>query len=336
MEATIKVGVLPWGQRTDWPSLQDVGRRADELGYDSLWTWDHLYPIQGDWRGPIFEGYLTLAGWACVTSRATLGLMVGANPFRNPALTAKMVTTLDHMSNGRAVLGIGGAWFEREHEALRPRLRVGVRRASRPARRGGRADADDASRRAGHRRRSGTTRAKEVRNDPPPIQARLPILIGGNGERKTLATVARYADAWNTGGDIEFVRHKDEVLRRWCRDVGRDEAEIERTLGLGLVIIRDDPAEARRMRRCLPAAASGPKGRNRRSGTAEQIAESLRPYVDLGFRHIFFDAPAPFDDETLSRFVGEVKPMLEDRRRPAESGRPAPRAVRAGPAVTLW
>ena len=84
-------GVLPWGQRTEWAPLQEVGRRADELGYDSLWTWDHLYPIQGDWRGPIFEGYMTLAGWACVTSRATLGLMVGANPFRNPALTAKIV-----------------------------------------------------------------------------------------------------------------------------------------------------------------------------------------------------------------------------------------------------
>ena len=128
--------------------------------------------------------------------------------------------------------------------------------------------------------------------------------------KKTLATVARYADAWNTGGDIEFVRHKDEVLRRWCQDVGRDEAEIERTLGLGLVIIRDDPAEAREMRRSSGAStrAATPQAK---TGTAEQIAESLVPYVELGFRHIFFDAPAPFDDETLSRFVGEVKPILE-------------------------
>src|SRR6476659_8839121 len=106
MTGTIKVGVLPWGQRTEWTPLPAVGRRADEPGYDSLWTWDHLYPIQGDGRGPIFEGYLTLTGWACATSRVTLGLMVGANTFRNPALTAKMVTTLDHMSNGRTVLGI--------------------------------------------------------------------------------------------------------------------------------------------------------------------------------------------------------------------------------------
>jgi alkanesulfonate monooxygenase SsuD/methylene tetrahydromethanopterin reductase-like flavin-dependent oxidoreductase (luciferase family) len=138
----------------------------------------------------------------------------------------------------------------------------------------------------------------------------LPILIGGDGERKTLATVARYADAWNTGGDIDFVRHKDEVLRRWCDDVGRDQAEIERTLGLGLVIIRDDPAEAKRVdsvfREQHPGFSEPPK-----VGSAAQIAESLAPFVELGFGHIFFDVPAPFDDETLSRFVGEVKPMLE-------------------------
>src|SRR2546423_7170820 len=104
----IKVGALLWPQYTDWPALRDAAELADHLGYDSLWTWDHLYPIVGSPNGPIFEGYLTLAGWACVTKRATLGLMVGANTFRNPALTAKMATTLDHLSNGRAVLGIGG------------------------------------------------------------------------------------------------------------------------------------------------------------------------------------------------------------------------------------
>jgi alkanesulfonate monooxygenase SsuD/methylene tetrahydromethanopterin reductase-like flavin-dependent oxidoreductase (luciferase family) len=309
MTDRIKVGVLPWGQRTDWPSLLEVGRRADELGYDSLWTWDHLYPIQGDWRGPIFEGYLTLAGWAGVTSRATVGLMVGANPFRNPALTAKMVTTLDHMSGGRAILGIGGAWFGREHEAFGLDFGSGF---------GERLDwLDEAVQvmRAMLRGEEATAtgphyRVRAARNDPPPIQARLPILIGGDGERKTLRTVAKYADAWNTGGDIEFVRHKDEVLRRWCLEVGRDESEIERTLGLGLVIIRDDPAEAERVDAGFRAHHPG-YSETPRTGTAEEIAASLVPYVQLGFRHIFFDAPAPFDDETIERFVGEVKPMLE-------------------------
>jgi alkanesulfonate monooxygenase SsuD/methylene tetrahydromethanopterin reductase-like flavin-dependent oxidoreductase (luciferase family) len=305
----IKVGVLPWPQGTDWASLLEVGRRADELGYDSLWTWDHLYPIQGDWRRPIFEGYLILAGWAGVTSRATVGLMVGANTFRNPALTAKMVTTLDHMSNGRAILGIGGAWFEREHIAYGIEFGSGF---------GERLDWLDEAVEVMHamvRGKEATARGlryhvKNVRNDPPPVQAHIPILIGGDGEKKTLHTVAKYADAWNTGGDIDFVRHKDEVLRQWCDRVGRDESEIERTLGLGLVIIRDSPAEAKRVDATFRKQHPG-YDEEAKTGTAEEIAESLVPFVQLGFRHVFFDAPAPFDDETLSRFVGEVKPLLE-------------------------
>ena len=160
MTGDIKVGVLPWGQRIDWASLQHIGQRADELGYDSLWTWDHLYPIQGDWRGPIFEGYLILAGWAAVTSRATLGLMVGANTFRNPALTVKMVTTLDHMSNGRAILGIGGAWFEREHEAFGIEFGSGFGERLDLARRGGRADARHAPRRDGDGARPALSRGE--------------------------------------------------------------------------------------------------------------------------------------------------------------------------------
>ncbi len=309
MANDIKVGVLPWGQGTDWPSLLEVGRRADELGYDSLWTWDHLYPIQGEWRRPIFEGYMILAGWAGVTSRATLGLMVGANPFRNPALTAKIVTTLDHMSAGRAILGIGGAWFEREHKAYGIDFGSGF---------GERLDWLDEAVEVMHtmvRGKDATARGPryqvmDVRNDPPPLQERIPILIGGDGEKKTLHTVAKYADAWNTGFDLEKARHKDGVLRQWCEKVGRDESEIERTLGMGLVIISDSAAEAKRVdatfRERHPGYSAAPK-----TGTAEEIAESLIPFVQLGFRHIFFDAPAPFDDETLRRFVGEVKPMLE-------------------------
>src|SRR4029453_7433716 len=261
------------------------------------------------WRGPIFEGYMILAGWAGVTSRATLGLMVGANTFRNPALTAKMVTTLDHMSDGRAVLGIGGAWFEREHEAFGIEFGSGFGERldwldeavelMRPMVRGEEATA-----------RGPRYHAHYVRNDPQPIQARLPILIGGGGEKKTLRTVAKYADAWNVDGDVEFVRHKDAVLRRWCEEVGRDQAEIERTLGLGVVVVRGDGAAARRAEGIIRQQHPGYDDAAR-MGSAAEIAESLQPYVELGFRHIFFDAPEPFDEETIERFVVEVKPMLE-------------------------
>src|ERR687893_547363 len=126
MTNDIRIGALIWPQYTEWEPLERAAARADEIGYDSLWTWDHLYPIVGDWRGPIFEGYLTLTGWAAVTKRATLGLMVGANTFRNPGLVAKTATTLDHISRGRAVLGIGGGAFWRGHQADGGELRSGV------------------------------------------------------------------------------------------------------------------------------------------------------------------------------------------------------------------
>lgn len=313
MQNEMKTGVLAFPQYVDWPSLERIGQRIDELGYDSLWTWDHLYPIQGDWRGPIFEGYMTLAGWAAVTKRVTLGLMVGANTFRNPALVVKTVTALDHMSAGRAILGIGGAWFETEHKAFGLDFGSGF---------GERLDwldeavelMRDMLRKGEATARGSRYDARNVRNDPPPVQERLPILIGGSGERKTLHTVAKYADAWNAGGDIEKVRRKEEVLRRWCSEVGRDESEIERTYGAGGVVIRDDPREARRVAEEM-SRRNGNWDGPEHLGTSEEIAAWLRPFVELGFRHIFFDAPMPHDEETLERFIGEVKPMLESEAR---------------------
>src|SRR6478609_3335680 len=114
----IKLGANCWNQYTTWPDLLAAGRRADALGYHSLWTWDHLYPIVGDSDGPMFEAWLMLAAWAQATEHVRIGLMVGANTFRTPTLTAKMATTLDHISGGRATLGIGAAWFEEEHVAF--------------------------------------------------------------------------------------------------------------------------------------------------------------------------------------------------------------------------
>lgn len=313
MNDDVKLGVLIWPQYTDWQPLQDAAAHADQLGFDSLWTWDHLYPIVGDWRGPIFEGYMTLAGWAAVTRHPTLGLMVGANTFRNPALVVKQVTALDHMSGGRAVLGIGGAWFEREHTAY------GIDFGSSPGDRLNRLDeavelmrtmlhGEPASARGGH------YHARDARNDPRPVQDQLPILIGGGGERKTLKTVARYADAWNVGGDVERVRHKDEVLRRWCDEVGRDHREIERTLQGGSVILRRDEAEARRVAARVGRHNGGWRGPETAT-TAERLVEKLAPYLDIGFRHIYVDLPAPFDMETLERLAHEVRPALRQLRR---------------------
>jgi alkanesulfonate monooxygenase SsuD/methylene tetrahydromethanopterin reductase-like flavin-dependent oxidoreductase (luciferase family) len=310
MTDTFKLGALIWPQYTDWQSLQDAAARADELGFDSLWTWDHLYPIVGDWRGPIFEGYLTLAGWAAVTRNATLGLMVGANTFRNPALVAKQVTTLDHASGGRAILGIGAAWFETEHTGY------GIDFGRSPGERlrwldeavelmRGMLDGQEPS------ARGEFYAAQNVRNDPPPVQARLPLLIGGAGEKKTLRTVAKFADAWNVGGDLDRVRHKDEVLRQWCDEVGRDHRQIERTLQGGSVILRQDPAEARRIAADIGRLNGGWDGPET-AVTPDELVAQFAPYLELGFHHIYFDSPAPFDMETLERLANEVRPRLQE------------------------
>jgi alkanesulfonate monooxygenase SsuD/methylene tetrahydromethanopterin reductase-like flavin-dependent oxidoreductase (luciferase family) len=308
----VKLGALIWPQYTDWESLRDTGTLVDRLGYDSLWTWDHLYPIVGDPEGPIFEGYLTLAGWAEHTENVSLGLMVGANTFRNPALAVKMVTTLDHMSAGRMWLGIGGAWFETEHTAM------GIPFGKSPGERltwfdeavelmRGMVTGGPVSAR-GH-----FYQAEDVLNNPRPVQERVPIMIGGSGERKTLHTVAKYADGWNTGGDLERVRHKDEVLRRWCDEVGRDHTEIERTVQGGTPIIRESEAEAKKVAAAWAERNRLPDWREPVVGTAEAVAEQWAPYLDLGFEHVYVDCPAPFDHETLERLATEVKPMLESR-----------------------
>jgi alkanesulfonate monooxygenase SsuD/methylene tetrahydromethanopterin reductase-like flavin-dependent oxidoreductase (luciferase family) len=309
-DAPIKVGALCWNQYTDWSALRDAGIRADALGYDDLWTWDHLYPIVGSPEGPMFEGWMTLAAWAQATSHARIGLMVGANTFRNPAVVAKMATTLDHISGGRAMLGIGGAWFETEHRAF------GLEFGGSPGERlRWLEEAVHIMRGMLHGERPSGERyyaASEVRNDPLPVQERLPLLVGGGGEKRTLRIVARYADACNVGGGFDNVKRKDEILRRHCTEVGRDEAEIERTAGVGVCVIRDDPAEAGRAFKAIFAANGQARPwTDQLVGTAEQVADKLRPYLGIGFRHFIIGHPAPYDVESLERFIGEVKPMLE-------------------------
>ncbi len=305
----MKFGLQLWSQATDWPAFRDSAVAAEAAGWDSVWTWDHMLAIFGPWEQPILEGWMALSGLAPLTHRVRLGLMVGANTFRNPALTAKMATTLDHLSGGRAVLGIGGAWFEREHEAYGIDFGSGfgerldrLDEAVEVMR--GMLDGRPVSARGEH------YRSREVRNAPPPVQDRLPILIGGGGEKKTLRTVARFADAWNIGGSPDEVRRKDEVLRRWCDEVGRDESEIERTYQGGAIVLRASEAEARRAADEIGRANGGWKGPGI-AGTSEQLIDRYAPYLDLGFRHIYIDFPAPFDRETLERVAREVRPALE-------------------------
>ncbi len=307
----IRIGALCWNQYTDWASLREAGMRADRLGYHSLWTWDHLYPIVGSSRGPILEGWMLLAGWATATERVRIGLMVGANTFREPALTAKLATTLDHLSGGRAILGIGAAWFEEEHVAYGLDFGDGF-----PERLRWLGEALPILRGMLHGEEPTATgpryRAVAVRNDPPPVQARLPLLVGGGGEQVTLKLVAKYADANNVGGGVETVRRKEEILLRHCEAVGRDPSEIERTTGIGTVFIRDSEAEARRAFEAAFARNGGaPLWKDQPVGTPEQVAEKLAPYLTIGYRHLIAGFPSPHDEESMTRLATEVRPLLE-------------------------
>ncbi len=311
----LRLGILLWSQAASWPELLAAAKRVDELGYDHLWTWDHLYAIFGDPYQDFFEGYTLLAAWARETKRARLGLLVGANTFRNPGIVAKSVATLDHVSDGRAILGIGGAWMEKEHTEHGIEFGSGH---------GQRLDWLDESVAAIRGLLDGETVTSpegghyafsNLRHHPVPLQPRLPIMIGGSGEKKTLRTVARYADLWNAMGTPEVMRHKAEVLRRHCEEVGRDPAEITFTLGIKATI-RDSEAEADRVWKAAMELNRTPLSDVEDddtfwNGTPEQLAEKLAPYVELGFETVISEQPAPYDMETFERLIGQVKPLVD-------------------------
>jgi alkanesulfonate monooxygenase SsuD/methylene tetrahydromethanopterin reductase-like flavin-dependent oxidoreductase (luciferase family) len=310
----VKFGILLWSQAASWNEMLDAAKRVDRLGYSHLWTWDHLYAIFGDPYQDFLEGYSLLSSWARETERAQLGLLVGANTFRNPGIVAKAITTIDHASGGRAILGIGGAWMELEHHAHGIDFGSGF---------GQRLDWLDEATAAMRALLDGASVTSApgahyafdgLRQSPTPVRPHLPIMIGGAGEKKTLRTVARYADMWNAMGPLEVMRHKVEVLHRHCEDVGRDPAEIEFTLGIKATI-RDSEAEADRVWKAAMEHNRTPMANvvdddTFWNGTADQLAERLAPYVELGFRTVISEQPAPYDAETFERLIGDVGPKV--------------------------
>jgi alkanesulfonate monooxygenase SsuD/methylene tetrahydromethanopterin reductase-like flavin-dependent oxidoreductase (luciferase family) len=306
------IGLDVYPMQTSWAQMRDVALAADRAGYDSLWTWDHLYGTD-DPSHTIFEGWSVIAAWAAMTSRPTVGLLVGANTFRTPGLVAKMAVTVDHVSEGRCVVGLGGGWRPREHRdhgipfgsspgerlawleesvAAIKALLAGEAVSSPP---GGRYALDDAHQLPSPARGPGT----------------IPILIGGGGERKTLRTVARHADIWHHRGSLEYLARKLDVLRERCLEAGRDPATIELAFGPH-VIVRDDLSEARRV---LEAAYRHNDARYEGDpdeawfGPPEAIAERWRPYHELGFSHLICALLSPFDRETVERLV-EARDLL--------------------------
>ena len=311
----MRFGAAFWIQRTDWPSLRDACLAVERAGWDSLYLDDHLLADEGDHDDPKLEGWSTLSAVAAVTERVRLGLLVSANTFRNPGLTAKLATTLDHVSGGRAILGLGGGWFEREHDAFGMDFGSGF---------GERLDRLDESVGLIRRLLDGESvthegRFYEMRDAlcrPRPIQARLPILIGGSGPRKTLRTIAAYADLWNAYGQPDAIATHDAVLRGHCQDLGRDEREITRTVTQDAVV-RDTTEAALAAYEGLAKihgleAKTGSESGARYvllAGPPADVADRLRAFEAVGVDEVIWIFRHPFDLETIER-IGEVRAAL--------------------------
>ena len=222
-------------------TLAGIAIIAENHGFDSIWVMDHLYQIGmvGAKEEPMLEAYTLLAALAARTQEASLGTMVTGVTYRNPALLAKIVTTLDVVSAGRAILGLGAAWNDEEHAGYGYEFPSAGERLDRleEALQICRAMFTEAAPSFTGRH----YRIRDALNNPKPIRGRIPVLVGGGGEKRTLRLVAQYADACNLFGDPGQVRHKLDVLERHCADVGRDPAEITKTV---LLTVRDAAAMA--------------------------------------------------------------------------------------------
>lgn len=212
--SAVKVGVTIHPQHTDWQSMRQAWLEAEALGVDSLWTWDHFFPLSGEPDGPHFEGWTVLAALGAETRRATVGCLVHSMSYRNPALLSAMAKTLDHALGGRFILGVGAGWFERDYDEYGYEFGT-----------------------AGDRLRN-LERGIEVikdrwaRDNPRPVRGTVPIMIGGSGEKVTLRITALHADLWNGSGPPDNLRHKNKVLDDWCAKLGRDPRAIERTVSV--------------------------------------------------------------------------------------------------------
>ena len=305
MKIGLQISSFTWpgGDAEIGPTLGHICRAADDAGFDSIWVMDHFFQIRsvGEVEEPMLEGTTALGFMAAHTRRARLGLMVGAVPYRQPAVWIKATTTLDVLSEGRAWFGIGAAWNVDEARSLgvpfpelpdRFRLLEDTLRLAHQAWSG--------SGKPGEPFRGEVVRAGRVMNSPQVLsRPRVPILVGGGGERTTLRLVARYADACNVFGAPDMLRHKFEVLRDHCADVGRDYAAIEKTN--------------------LSSVSITPDGRQG-SLTPSGLVERLGNWAAAGSQHTIFSIRGVWDLSKIELIGRDVIPHVRGLGDPSPVG----------------
>jgi len=311
----LKFGVQATQAGVSWDELLSLWQELDgDSNFDHLWLMDHFVTGMGvatGSEGPCMEGWTALAALAQATSRVRLGIMVTGNTYRHPAVLAKMATTVDQISGGRLEFGLGGAWHTYEHEAFAipfhttkerlERLDEAVQvikllwTQTRPTFQGRYYQLD-----------------QQPYNPPNVQQPHPPILIGGGGEKHTLRTVAKYADATNVIGTPEEVRHKYEVLEQHCKDVGRDFSEIRRTTQV-MLFLNEDPAFQQRVVQGTMTFRGGTEEEARRSvlmGSVDDVKNGVQAFIDAGVEEIMLAQFPRSHRNSLLRFSQEVIPAF--------------------------
>ena len=246
----IRIGVQLQPQHAEYAEIRRACAQAEEIGADVVFNWDHFFPLHGGSDGAHFECWTMLGAWAEATERVEIGALVTCNSYRNPQLLADMARTVDHISGGRLILGIGAGWFQRDYDEYGYEFGTAGQRIKALA------------------QALPLIRERWGRLNPPPTRD-IPVLIGGGGERKTLRIVAEHANIWHGFGGPETIAHKHQVLDEWCRKVGRDPAEIVRSAGVSPrpgrlpEDVRDYPAGAEALyavgTRLFTVGISGPR-----------------------------------------------------------------------------
>ena len=297
------------GAESKWQAALEIGMLIEELGYDSIWLYDHVHNVPRPAHEAVFECWMTAAALSQATSRVRIGQMVGCNSYRSPAVLAKMTSTFDVISGGRLDWGIGAGWYENEYKGYgfefpAPKVRIGMLREAVEIVKSMWTEPETTY--------HGTYYTlQRAHCDPKPLQQpHPPIWIGGGGEQLTLRVVARHADVSNFGGKPEEWKRKAEILKDHCKAVGRDYDEIRKTIS-GELLVRETEAEIDAMgTQSLWGEPLESWKAGNLVGTPEQVAEKVQAYVDLGctgFVPWCSDYPST---ESLRLFAEKVMPEL--------------------------
>ena len=308
----IRFGIQTPPEVADPEDLIKLWQEAEAWGYDTAWTFDHFIPISGNTKGPCLDGWMLLGALATKTSKIRIGCLVTGNTYRNPAILAKMATTVDLLSHGRLELGIGAGWFEFEHTAYGIPFYTPKERTRRLA------ETVQIIRSLWTEKETTFDgkyyQLKAAPFEPKPLQKpHPPILIGGIGKKWTLPIIAKYADAWNMlpnppGQMADLLK----TLNGYCEKYRRDCTEIEKSYLTRLVINED----AGKIDQTVQALAQLRKVSPQEAkamilvGTAEDIKKQVQGYIDAGVTHIIIGQRQPYDREGLQRFAKEVMPAF--------------------------